>query len=130
MDHWARGEIMDHLDPWACLVLRAQSDSPSPEKPAVLDPRETLVTLVYLDRKARPALSDPPAQSDQLECGDLRGKKDRLDPEALQALWDLQGLLEYQDLQGNQETPETLVHLGLSVPKEIRENEVILLLRT
>lgn len=55
---------------------------------------------------------------------------EQLDPEAPQGPWDLQDLQEYQVLQENQEIPETQGLLAQSVPRETKEREATLLLKT
>lgn len=123
-------ETTDLQDPWVCLVLRGPADTLSPGKLAVLDPKETLETRVYRDRRVCLDLREQWDPQDQPESGDLREKKDQPDPEDLQDPWDLLDLQECQETPAHQEILETVDPPVLPVPKETKEKEEILHLRT
>lgn len=95
--------------PWVCQALKAPSACRSQEKQAVLDPRESTVTLAYRGRKVLLVLVVLWAPWDRLESGGLQGRKGQLDPEAPRGPWDPQDPLELQVEQENQETLELLV---------------------
>lgn len=67
LDQWGHEEITDHLGPWVCPDLKDRAGCRFQERLAVLDQRETPVTLAYLDRKVHRVLLVLSAPSEQWE---------------------------------------------------------------